>query len=112
MHFICLTILPKKNQNLYVRTQYNNFVKMGRVKNVERCFLYPYITHMLLRLHVTSSKNVVHKKSIILKDTDDTFYQDEDNVEYEVSVVDIDPANDIYGIFDMTNTPEHSPRIE
>lgn len=112
MHFICLTIVPKKNQILYVRTQYNNFVKMGRVKNVERCFLYPYIKHIPLSMHVSTSKNLLYKKSIVLKNTNDTFYQDEDTMEYEVSVVDIDPANDIYGIFDMTKTPDHSPRIE
>lgn len=111
MHFICLTVLPKKNQILYVRTKYNKIVKIGCVKNKERCFLYPYISSMMLDMHISTSNKKLYKKSILLKDKNETFYQDKNSVEYEVSVVDIDPVNDIYGIFDMTKTPEHSPRI-
>lgn len=109
MRFICLMI--EAQAMTLVKVTYGKISKMGTV-NSPRCFLLPYSTNKsLMRIHTINKETKENIHNVVVSHDMHKSWKTEDDVDIEVSIIDIDPVHETE-LFALTTTPKSSPRVE
>ena len=109
MYFICLTITPPSEEFLYVRVQYGTEKKVGSVRRQKRSFVFPYREGVRASVHITSASLETYPITFLLKNRQECLSNNTNGILCEVMAMEIDPCHDVFGIFDNTATPKHTP---